>query len=489
MSLKFPPSQLDVNVHPTKQVFGHFAYSAGEHSLGSTLSRRRRSSSIYPGIEVRGHPLDLILLSRKDQIEKSLMGANASRTFSIQTLLPSAPEKSKADSDDEQSANRSANSVAPSKQVRVTAATEAGQMERFVTRLPPITDTSQARVTSKRQRGDPAGGMVPSGSRVQEPESESLPPTVRKRQRQRAECNLTSIKNLMNRVENKTHEGLAEIFRDHAFVGCASETLALIQHSTKLYLIDLPAVSRETVYQSCLKRIELNSPAPIRDLVRAVLDTPQSGWTPEDGDKEEIAEYVTDLLVRQKAEMLNVYFAMRFDEQNESICSLPELIDNLLPPMDLLPMFLLRLAIQVTIVAKWLWTDVVVIKVDWTNEEKCFHTIAKELAEFYMVRPGRLSGRLPPELQKHVAQGASTCERAEQSAEARGQDEEDGAGRGREGEDEADKLRNAEWSWCMQHVMFPSIRFLLQPPKTFSDDGSVVQLVCTSQLYRVFERC
>uniref|UniRef100_A0A0C3UA54 DNA mismatch repair protein S5 domain-containing protein n=1 Tax=Guillardia theta (strain CCMP2712) TaxID=905079 RepID=A0A0C3UA54_GUITC len=423
MSLKFPPSQLDVNVHPTKQ-------------------------------EVRFLDEEEVVQYIQDEIEKCLLGANASRTFSIQTLLPGAPEKSKADSDDEQPANRSVNNVAPSKQVRVTAATEAGQMERFVTRLPPITDTSQARVTRsiiipvcyarKRQRGDPAGGLVPSDRRVLDAETESLPPTVRKRQRQRAECNLTSIKNLINRVENKTHEALAEIFRDHAFVGCASETLALIQHSTKLYLIDLPAVSRETVYQSCLKRfgdfdrIELTTPAPIRDLVRAVLDTPQSGWTPEDGDKDEISEYVTDLLVRQKGEMLDVYFAMKFDDQNETICSLPELIDNLLPPMELLPMFLLRLAIQV----------------DWTNEEKCFHTIAKELADFYMNRSG-----------------------------GEGNDREASA------ESQAEKLRNAEWSWTMQHVMFPSIRFLLQPPKSFSDDGSVVQLVCTSQLYRVFERC
>ena len=138
------------------------------------------------------------------------------------------------------------------------------------------------------------------------------------------------------------------------------------------------------------------------------------------------------------------------------------------------------------------------IQVDWTNEEKCFHTIAKELADFYMVRPGCLSGRLPPELRKHVAQGVSNVERAEREDEVRAPEEESGAENRSEGvgndreasaESQAEKLRTAEWSWTTQHVMFPSIRFLLQPPKSFSDDGSVVQLVCTSQLYRVFERC
>ena len=29
----------------------------------------------------------------------------------------------------------------------------------------------------------------------------------------------------------------------------------------------------------------------------------------------------------------------------------------------------------------------------------------------------------------------------------------------------------------------------VQPPRALSNDGTVVQLVCTSQLYRVFERC
>jgi len=33
------------------------------------------------------------------------------------------------------------------------------------------------------------------------------------------------------------------------------------------------------------------------------------------------------------------------------------------------------------------------------------------------------------------------------------------------------------------------MRFAVQPPRALSNDGTVVQLVCTSQLYRVFERC
>jgi len=80
---------------------------------------------------------------------------------------------------------------------------------------------------------------------------------------------------------------------------------------------------------------------PVRQLVRAVLDTPDAGWSPDDGDKDEISEFVTgtqftcftstkvqiltpeelraDLLVKQKGEMLHVYFGMRFDVASETL--------------------------------------------------------------------------------------------------------------------------------------------------------------------------
>ena len=46
--------------------------------------------------------------------------------------------------------------------------------------------------------------------------------------------------------------------------------------------------------------------------------------------------------------MLNTYFGLRFDAEAGTLTSIPELLDNYLPDMRLLPMFLLRLAIQVS---------------------------------------------------------------------------------------------------------------------------------------------
>ena len=292
--------------------------------------------------------------------------------------------------------------LAPKLLVRNTALTEAGQMDAFVMRLPPTTDRAQARVSSKRARGEPAGGIVAALGNLGGPppagDAEGLPRTVRKRARARKECNLSSVKALLAKVEREAHEGLTELMREHAFVGCASEMAPLLQQGTKLFLVDLPPLTREAAYQACLRRfgdldrIALDPPAPVRRLVRAVLDAPESGWAEGDGDKDEIAAFVARLLLEDKAEMLDAYFGLRFARDAGTLEAVPELIDNYLPDRALLPMFLLRLAVQV----------------DWSNEERCFQGVASELAEWYMVRPGRpWADMLPAELRAHAQHSAA----------------------------------------------------------------------------------
>ena len=251
-----------------------------------------------------------------------------------------------------------------------------------------------------------------------------------------------------------------------------------------------------------------------------MLDTPDAGWSPEDGDKDEIAEFVTDLLVKQKGEMLSVYFGLRFDVSEGTLETLPELLDHYVPPLNLLPMFLLRLAIQV----------------DWTSEERCFETIAMEFAEFYMVREGcTTADALPKELREFAAGAAAESDRGRTSQtqlsqmleasscsdvkaasggdadERRSNDDIGDAGaaastsgggavreaqaQGAPGGASSSHSHHpiieggGEWRWCVQHVLFPAMRYLVLPPRAFANDGTVVQLVCTSQLYKVFERC
>lgn len=72
--------------------------------------------------------------------------------------------------------------------------------------------------------------------------------------------------------------------------------------------------------------IKLSDPLPIKRLVRLALDLPEVGWTPEDGDKEELSQTVAKILT-DKGEMLKEYFAIDIDE-NGDLNTLPLLLGN-----------------------------------------------------------------------------------------------------------------------------------------------------------------
>ena len=54
------------------------------------------------------------------------------------------------------------------------------------------------------------------------------------------------------------------------------------------------------------------NPAPLYKLAMLALESPQSGWTEEDGPREELAQHVASSL-QEKAEMLGDYFSMEID--------------------------------------------------------------------------------------------------------------------------------------------------------------------------------
>jgi DNA mismatch repair ATPase MutL len=64
---------------------------------------------------------------------------------------------------------------------------------------------------------------------------------------------LTSVTELLAAVDAAKHTGLRDAFRTHTFVGCVDDTFALMQHKTRLYLVNVAAVSRPLMYEQTLR--------------------------------------------------------------------------------------------------------------------------------------------------------------------------------------------------------------------------------------------
>lgn len=249
----------------------------------------------------------------------------------------------------------------------------------------------------------------------------------------RRNLNLRSVNELIEAVEKRSNSALRELLQNHTFVGVINQKFALIQHLTNLYIVNTRQLSRELFYQLMLKNfgdfivMRLSEPAPIHDLVMLALDSRESGWTEEDGPKDNLASHVVEFL-KTKAEMLDDYFSFEISGSGQ-ILSLPVILDNHVPPMEGLPMYLLRLATEV----------------NWESERECFETFCRETADFYAM----------PHYEDH-----STAE--------------EGPGR---------------WKWVTEHVVYPAMKAHLKLPSEFTDNSCILQIANLSDLYKVFERC
>ncbi|XP_033104160.1 DNA mismatch repair protein Mlh1-like [Anneissia japonica] len=456
MSLNINPANIDVNVHPTKYEV-HFLHE----------------SAIIEDIQ--------------KCVEQKLIGCNVSRTFFAQTLLPGSQinVKEVTKSSEDQPGCSSKDKVYAHQMVRtddklqkLDAFLSAEKSSMQVTQptnekkdTPVISDNCSSKKDDFPINKD--GYPSNRGSQLDRVDN---PITSRKRPHELCEedndkelhggssckssgtslqdapvlndlrnrshhhpIRLTSVLQLQQDVEDKLHKGLREIIKHHTFVGCVSSQHALLQHQTKLYLVDTAKLSKELFHQLLLFDfgnfgfMRLSMPASIHDLALLALDSDKSGWTEADGTKEELAKYITDLL-SSNADMLRDYFSIDINKE-EMLCSLPLLLDNYVPALQGLPMFILRLATEVC----------------WDSEKECFDTFCKECSTFYAV-------------QKNLPMSESQKERS-------------------------DDFPSYNWKWTIEHVVYPALRDLLIPPHSFIENASVLQIANLPDLYKVFERC
>lgn len=373
LSLEIHPANVDVNVHPTKKEV-HFLHE------------------------------DLILEAVQKAVDGALLACNSSRTYLTQSRLPQINVTSKA-------------SVAAKKADGSTPVVDERHLVRTDSHLQKL-DTF---LTTAR----------PSTSALGTPEN--APSSQSKVTEEQPRIKLQSVQTLWNQVMAKSHQGLHDLFRNHTFVGCVNQRFSLVQHQTELYLVNTRKVTEELFYQIMLKNFgnfsafKLSEPAPIYDLAMHALDMEECGWTEADGPKEEMARYMETFLT-SKSEMLDDYFSMEIGASGQ-ILSIPVLLDGHTPPVEGLPMYVLRLATEV----------------EWDSEKECFDTFCRETARFYA--------------------GPRCDEGTEQ------------------------EVREGHWKWVTEHVVFPAIRSSLRLPEEFSENSCVLQVASLPNLYKVFERC
>ncbi|ELK33343.1 DNA mismatch repair protein Mlh1 [Myotis davidii] len=469
LSLEISPQNVDVNVHPTKHEV-HFLHE------------------------------DSILERVQQHVESKLLGSNSSRTYFTQTLLPSLAGPSgevvkSTTGVTPSSASGSGDKIYAYQMVRTdsreqkldaflqpastvgqpqavvpedsTGTSRAGQQDEEMPELPAPDGAAKGRsseeiatkgtLETSEKRGSPSSLDNPrkrhrEGSDVEMVEDESRKEMTAACTPRRRIINLTSVLSLREEINERGHETLQEMLHNHSFVGCVNPQWALAQHQTKLYLLNTTKLSEELFYQILIYDfanfgvLRLSEPAPLFDLAMLALDSPESGWTEEDGPKEGLAEYIVEFLKR-KTEMLADYFSLEIDEEGNLI-GLPLLIDNYVPPLEGLPIFILRLATEASI-------EFSLDQVNWDEEKECFESLSKECAMFYSIRKQYISEESTLSGQQIEAPGSTPN----------------------------------PWKWTVEHVIYKAFRSHLLPPKHFTEDGNVLQLANLPDLYKVFERC
>ncbi|XP_062513678.1 DNA mismatch repair protein Mlh1-like isoform X2 [Corticium candelabrum] len=452
MSVEIAPANIDVNVHPTKREV-HFLHE------------------------------DSIIESIQHNVEQQLLGCNTSRTYSQQVLLLGASQSLSLDTDSDKRPEKTYAKhmvrtdareqtldafLSPSQQTSESRAEEC-EMEtvdaQHETEADAVMDASGTDLISTEDSGQKqASGSTKSKdsslSSQKQPLIDGDPDKLKLsglNQPHRRIIRLTSVLTLRQRVIDAEHTGIREMFQNYKFVGCCTESLALIQYRTKLFIVNFARISKELFYQLMLFDfgnfgvLKLSDPPYVKDLVTLGLDQPDSGWNSEDGCKEKTVEQAV-AIIRLREEMLADYFSIEISPDGRLV-SLPWLLEKFVPDMANLPSFILRLAFEV----------------EWDYELTCFETLSRQCSELHMYSPSTEQLRVQKDTDQNDEDDATVDDSDNMMAMS------------------FDKPRG--WKWTVEHVLFPAFRTVLIPPKKFAEDSTIVEVANLPDLYKVFERC
>ncbi|XP_030952236.1 DNA mismatch repair protein MLH1 isoform X2 [Quercus lobata] len=332
---------------------------------------------------------------------------------------------------------------------------------------------------------DPAGRLhhylqaKPRGPLENNPSLTAVRSSVRQRRNQKETADLTSIQELINEIDCNCHSGLLDVVRHCSYIGMADDVLALLQHDTHLYVVNVVNLSKELMYQQVLRRfshfnaIQLSDPAPLSELIMLALK--EEDLDPECNENDDLIEKITEMnteLLKQKAEMLEEYFSIHVDVHG-NLSRIPVILDQYTPDMDRVPEFVLCLGNDV----------------DWEDEKMCFQVISAALGNFYAMHPPMLPNPSGDGLQYYKKRKPLRNPEDEENTSNNIEDDVT-----IEDEMEHELLSEAEtaWAqreWSIQHVLFPSMRLFFKPPASMATNGTFVQVASLEKLYKIFERC
>eukprot|EP00923_Selenidium_pygospionis_P034096 GHVN01059592.1.p1 GENE.GHVN01059592.1~~GHVN01059592.1.p1 ORF type:complete len:798 (+),score=152.89 GHVN01059592.1:2795-5188(+) len=253
---------------------------------------------------------------------------------------------------------------------------------------------------------------------------------------------IDSVQNIISGFKRYGGGEATRMLTDCVWVGCVDERLGLLQHGSKLCLVDMITVGRECVFQCIMQRFgrlpvfTFSEPLPVCELVVAAMLNPDGSYELKDGEVDEesiqsAGELMAKTVVKFK-EMLKDYFSIEIKDDG-CVHGFPRCLGGYFPGAVLLPQFFLHLAADV----------------NWHSEIDALTSIANFLAEYFCSpKPAKKMRDA-----KSVDVGSEVIELGETLHRAINQNR-------------------------MYYV-----------PRRFLKDGTISVLTSLERLYRIFERC